>query len=365
MIVGRVCTALKTNNMFNQYYNPHAAGSFSGADVVFREMGDGTKAGRKEVKEWLRDQDTYTKHFPIRRKFRTNKYKVYTINEQFQADLADVNALEKDNDGFKYILTCIDIFSKYAWAIPLKDKTGSSVKTALEKIFEERTPEKIQTDQGKEFENTQCKMLFNKLGIKHFNALSSDTKCAVVERFNRTLKNKMWRYFTHKNTRRYVDVLDDLIHSYNNTWHSVIRMKPALVTEKNVKEVWHTLNSPEKKRKEIRKYKFSIGDHVRISKARRVFKRGYKQGWSEEIFKVYKQLPRQPPVYEIQDLNGETIKGVFYEPELQKVTEPKVFIIETVIRSVGKGTKRKHYVKWKGYPTEFNSWVPDSDIQHL
>src|SRR5438874_5746730 len=174
--------------MCEVYYDPRAPGSFGGIDALYRQLNNSKQAGktRSEISEWLREQSTYTQHFPVRYKYKRNRTVVYTIDEQFQADLADVSSLSKDNDGIKYLLTCIDIFSKYAWVVPLKNKSAKSVCAALEDIFSERQPEKFQTDEGKEFENSKCHSLFKRLKIEHFNALSSESKCAVVERFNRT-----------------------------------------------------------------------------------------------------------------------------------------------------------------------------------
>src|SRR5271156_5385581 len=146
--------------MFDSYFDPRAPGSFGGVDVLRREVNsklDKNKHVKKgEVRDWLRDQPSYTLHFPVKTKFKRNRVTVYSINEQFQADLADLRAFSKENDGVNYLLTCIDIFSKYAFVIPLKDKRGKTVRDALEKIFAERRPEKFQTDQGKEFENADC-----------------------------------------------------------------------------------------------------------------------------------------------------------------------------------------------------------------
>ena len=362
--------------MFKSYFDPKAPGSFGGVEALRRQLLEltGEKKTRRELRDWLKEQNTYTLHKPLRRKFKTNRTVVYTIDEQFQADLVDMQQFADDNDGYKYLLTCIDIFSKYAWVIPLKDKTGRSVRRAFEKIFAERTPEKLQTDQGKEFENAWCKQLYNKLGINHFNALSSDAKCAVVERFNRTFKDKMWKYFDHVGKRRYIDVLDDLVYSYNNTWHSAIKRKPVEVNEGNVDAVWKTLFGKEfTKDKKLRifskKYpktlKFKKGDYVRISIVKFPFRKGYENRWTEEIYTIYKVHTRTPPVYEVKDDNGEVIRGKFYEPELQLVGKPEWFVVEDIEKERGVGKKKEYYVKFRGYPASFNRWIPSRDVRLL
>ena len=331
------------------------------------------RAKAEEVGKWLSGQRAYTLHAPVRRKFRRNRIVVHSINEQFQADLADMTTWAKKNDGYKYLLTCIDVFSKYAWVVPLKVKTGTAVKQAFEEhIFSERKPEKLQTDQGKEFVNSTFREYLKEQGVEHFFSLSAgEVKCAVVERFNRTLKSKMWKYFTYKNdTRRYIDVLPDLVHSYNHTYHSVIKMAPASVTDANVKQVWQNMYGKyfetsvmdEQKRRQRRRYKFSVGDHVRLSGERIVFRKGYEQGWTEEIYTVCRRMLRDPPVYVVKDEQDEELQGVFYDNELQRVVKPDVYIIEQVLKTRGVGNQREYFVKWQGYPKKFNQWVKHRDV---
>jgi len=251
-------------------------------------------------------------------------------------------------------LTCIDVFSKRAWAVPLLNKSGDSVKRAFENIFEEAIPNMIQTDKGTEFLNSTVQALFATHNIKHYTSENEDIKAAVVERFNRTLKNKMWRYCTYSKSQKYIDVLDELIHSYNNTYHRSIRMAPSQVTDDKTQEIVDKLYPP--KLKPV--YKFEIGDKVRMSKGKQVFKKGYVQGWTDEIFTVGARHPTDPATYGLKDYDGEDIKGKFYAQELQKVTkEDDVYEIEEVVKTRKRGGKVEYFVKWKGYPSKFNSWV--------
>src|SRR5579859_3658577 len=353
----------------DSYFDPRAPGSFGGVDALYRYVNkEKDKKTRVQVKRFLQGQSAYTLHKPVRRKFKRNITQVYTMNEQFQADLADLSSISKQNDGIRYLLTVIDVFSKYAWVIPLKNKGAKTVCQALETVFEERCPEKFQSDQGKEFENSECAALFKRLEINHFNALSGETKCAVVERFNRTLKTKMWKYLTYKNTYRYIDVLPDLVHSYNNTFHSAIKMTPSEVNHSNVKQVWRNLymksvmESNKFKESEKYKFRFEVGDHVRLSGERVVFRKGYEQGDRKSVYKISRRLRCDPPVYLVKDLNGEELRGVFYEHKLQSVDKPELFAIEKVLKRKGKGRSEQCLVKWKGYPKSFNSWVSSKEV---
>ena len=184
----------------------------------------------------------------------------------------------------------------------------------------------------------------------------------MAERFNRTLKTKMWKYFTANNTRRYVDVLPRLLQSYNNTRHSSLKTSPASINETNVKTTFQTLYGS---RASSPKYKFRVGDTVRLSKAKKTFDKGYIPNWTEEYFIVTDRFPRTPPVYTIKDTNNEAVEGTFYEKELQKVIMVlgHTYKIERVLDERRGG--KEVLVAWKGYPSSFNSWIPASEIQRL
>ena len=293
-------------------------------------------------------------HKPVRKKFEKRRVLVNGIDKIWAADLADMQAFSKFNRGIKYLLAVIDVFLKYGWLVPLKDKTGKSVAMALKTIFKERRPEKMWVDKGKEFYNKDVKELVE------LYSTENEEKSSVVERWIRTMKERMWKYFTDNNTNRYVDVLPDLIKGYNNTRHSSIKMTPVEASqEKNELRVWRTLYPDHLERRDINP-EFSIGDKVRISKKKKTFEKGYTTRWTEEIFTIVEVKPTSPVTYKIADLNGEEIKGSFYEPELQK-TSQQLFRIEKVI----KRGKKKSLVKWKGYSDDFNSWVDNKDLVNL
>ena len=293
-------------------------------------------------------------HKPVRRKFNKRRVLVSGINKIWAADLADMKAFSKYNQGYNFILVVIDIFSKYGWMIPLKNKEGKTVASALKTIFKERKPEKMWVDKGKEFYNKDVKDLIE------LYSTENEEKSSVVERWIRTMKEKMWKYFTDNNTYTYMDILPDLVNDYNNTRHSSIKMTPVEASKKkNELTVWRNLYPDRLKIHDINP-KFSVGDKVRISKKKKTFEKGYTTRWTEEIFTITKIKHASPVTYKIVDLNGEEIDGTFYEPELQK-TSQQLFRIEKVIE---KG-KNKSLVKWKGYSDKFNSWIDNKDIVNL
>ena len=293
-------------------------------------------------------------HKPVKRKFERRRVLINGIDKIWAADLADMKAFSEFNQGFEFLLLVIDIFSEYGWIVALTNKEGKTVATALKTIFKERKPEKMWVDKGKEFYNKDVKDLIE------LYSTENEEKFSVVERWIRTMKEKMWKYFTDNNTNTYIDTLQDLVKDYNNTRHSSIKMTPVEASKKeNELTVWRNLYPNRHDIIDI-KPKFSVGDKVRISKKKKTFEKGYTTRWTEEIFTTVEVKHTQPPTYKIADLNGEEIKGSFYEPELQKTIQ-QVFRIEKVIKK----EKNKSLVKWKGYSDDFNSWLDNKDIVNI
>ena len=348
------------------YLNPSHPASFGGLDAVYRALKEegNSKISRKQVQNWLSQQDVYTLHKPARWHYKRSRVILPGIDAQFQADLVDLQNLSRYNKGYKYLLTCLDIFSKYAWVVPLKTKQGQELVKAFQTILSSgRKPLKLQTDQGTEFLNRLFQKFLRDNNIDFFT-VNSGLKASVVERFNRTLKGKMYKYFTAKNTLTYVDVLPQLVKSYNNTYHRSIKMKPTQVTKANEAEVWETLYANDVN-KRVR-FKFAVGDRVRISKAKRPFEKSYLPNFTEELFTVYKRMARQGPVYKLKDDACEILEGTFYETELQKIIKnDDVYRVEKIMRKRKRRGVVEYFVKWKGYPDKFNSWVPASNISKL
>ena len=331
----------------NLYYDPKTG--YSGIDSIARKSG----IKRSEVVKWLTQQNVYSLHKPIRHRFKKRRVIVSKIDDQWQADLVDMQKNKSQNKNFNYILTVIDIFSKFAWAIPIKNKTGDSITRAFEIIFKDRIPTKLHTDKGLEFINKSTQNLFKRKGI-HWFATENETKAQVVERFNRTLKSKMYKYFTAKGTKIWINIIDELVYNYNNSYHRSIKMTPVEGSlKKNSKIVYNNLFP--KLQSKPAKSKFSMGDRVRISKKRKDFAKGYLPNFTEEVFIVVKVLKTEPQTYIIKDLNGEEIKGTFYNEELSRY-DSELYEIEKVL----KRKKDKFLVKWKGY--EKPSWIDSKSI---
>ena len=275
----------------------------------------------------------------------------------------DVSCWKRYNDGVTFILVVVDVLSRYAWIYPLKDKSAQSVTLAFSRLLDEgRCPTKLQTDQGKEFVNTSFKNLMSQNGINHFTTTNDDIKCAIVERLNRTLREKIYRYMHAKKTNRFIDILDKLVRGYNSSVHRTIKMAPADVNEDNYVQVLVNIRKTHKISPKNPAKRFKEDDFVKIPRKKDRFEKGATSNWTEEIFKIAKS--KKTPhkyIYKLVDYDGEPITSIFYPEELNKVKEAKVFKIEKVLRTrVNQATKRREYfVKWLGYPTKFNSWVTD------
>ena len=196
--------------------------------------------------------------------------------------------------------------------------------------------------------------------------MKSAYKAAMVERFNRTLKTKIWRYFTAKNTFKWIDELQNFVRAYNHSVHRSIKMKPNDVTPENAMDVWMKQYSNLKVNGNLHT-EFEVGDRVKISKVKSVFEKGYLPNWTEEEFFVDEVNTKyQPVMYKLVDYHGNSIEGSFYREELQKVErDDEVFLVDKIVTRQVRGGKNWYLVKWRGYPTSFNSWISEDDLQNV
>ena len=286
-------------------------------------------------------------HKPIIKKFEARKVHTAFKGSIWGADLADMQLLSRYNKGIRFLLCVIDIFSKYAWVVPLKDKKGVSIVTAFQGILKEsnRKPNKIWVDKGSEFYNASFKKWLQDNDIIMY-LTNNEGKTVVAERFIRTLKSKIYKHMTSISKNVYIDKLDDIVDEYNNTYHTTIKMKPIDVKDNTYINIDKEINNKDPK--------FKVGDRVRISKYKNIFAKDYSPNWSEEVFVIKNVKNTVPWAY---DLNSEEITGTFYDKELQKVNQEE-FRIEKVIKRKGD----KIYVKWKGYDNSFNSWIDKASL---
>jgi hypothetical protein len=348
------------------YYDLSSPACYSGLQTVYKEAKKRLPSIKlSDVESFLQKQDAFTLHQPVRKRFPRNKTLAIGIDSDWQADLCDVQDLARQNKGYRYILTVIDVLSKFAWAVPTKDKTPASTAVAFEKILKssQRKPWRLYTDKGKEFTGKAFQDFLQKYDIKHIGSESPDVKASVAERYNRTLKQRLWRHFTKTQSYHYLNVLPDLVSAINHSYHRSIKLRPVDVSGKNEKQVWKTLYGSDSKPIE---FKFEVGDKVRVTKHRGPFKKGYLPNFTEEIFTVSERLARYPPVYRIKDYLSESVIGIYYEHELIKVAKPEeIYKIESILKKRKHKGQTEYFVKWLGYPDKFNQWIKQSDLKSI
>ena len=253
------------------------------------------------------------------------------IDEIWAADLVQMGKFSKWNNGVRYLLMSIDVFSKFGWIEHLKNKKAESIVEAFNKILKtSRKPKYLWSDKGLEFWNRDFKKLLDEKGISLYST-ENEEKLSVVERWNKTMKNNLWKFFTASNSTSYIDVLPALLDKYNKTKHRSIKMTPEEASRKENEERVY-LNLYGQEISQTAKPKFKVGDKVRISKyKRKVFDKGSTPNWTEEIFVVDKIQYTNPIIYKIKDLNGEEIIGTFYDQELSRDSQ-EVFRIEKILK---------------------------------
>ena len=343
------------------YYNPTSSGYYAGVQQVYREAKTrNKKVTLRQVRDFLSTQDPYTLYKGVRRRFKRNITQSAGIDVHWQGDLADMNSLKRYNTGISYILVCIDVLSRFAFAEPVKRKTPQLIAAAFEAIVK-RSKRKcwiFTTDMGMEFKGKPFQEMLQRHDIQPRYATSPDVKCAIVERYIRTLKTRIWRYFTQHKTLNYVKPLSSIVSAINNSYHRTIGCAPAKVTKANEKKIWEHLYGGEKP--PVRAV-FKPGDQVRITKEKGKLTKGYLPNFTAETFVVTKILKnRRPATYKLCDLTGETLSGIFYSPELVHVSKRRNAAVAEIVKSEVRRKVLWHQVKWINKKPP--SWIKNTEL---
>ena len=372
----------------NLYYAAGDPAGYGGIERLYARAKDlNIPVTRERVRKFLARQYTYTLHKPVRHVFKRNQTVVHHRDQQWQADLADMRTLADKNDGHCYILTCVDVLSRYAWAVPVRSKSAKDMLVAMRELFKRaapRKPTRLQTDKGLEFYNNSVKEFLVAQQVELFST-NSDMKAALVERFNRTLKSRIYKHFTEHRTERYVNVLQDFVYAYNHARHRTIGRAPADVeTEQDEHDVWRRVYYDSKEAQLQRsdanqRQRIANGERVRLSKYKAGFEKGYVPTWSRELFEVvgrrepHRGKSRCRLVYKLRDMQGEAIEGACYPEEVQHVPEakastagnlPGVLEIDRVLRMRKHGRAAESLVQWRGWPDKFNRWLTQAELAH-
>ena len=319
------------------YFNPLTG--YGSREQLYRDVrAKGVNVSWREVKEWLGHQSTHTRFKASIKKFKRRQ--TYSLGSGLfaQIDLVDMSAFESENDAYRRVLTTVDVFSRYAICVPIRRKfakfTRPAVETFLDKYVEKfgREPEKIQSDDGGEFVNQNVLSLFQERGITHYSTRLTGKKAAVVERFNKSLKSVMWKYFHKAGHHKWVDVLQDLVANINSRLNRSIGMAPDEVTHENSYEVFARLYG---KTLPYEEPKYKVGDRVRLSEYaasllnpnKKTFRKGYLTSFTEQIFVVTSVSHGSPKMYHLKfgegEKEGDELKGKFYQAEMSRAEPPQ------------------------------------------
>lgn len=317
---------------------------------------------RKDVVDWLRENYVYTLHHPLRRRFPRNKVVVSGANDEIQVDLVDLSMFSKENDNTKFLLCAIDVFTKKALVIPLENKTAKALVGAMKQVIDTFSPQTIFSDKGSEFKNAGVAKLLKDSKINQSFANNPQTKASVIERFNRSLKMRMFRLMTQRGSRRYIDKLSDLLTSYNNTVHRSISRTPNEVTDDNEADVFRTIYGTTDIKdlwRNEKKPKFSVGDSVRVPYTLSPLDKSYYPLYGDHVFTIKRVfLSQKLPTYQLLEGDGTLVKRRFYGKELQLVSPNTSYRIEKIIRRKG----NKVLVRYLNHGPNYDQWIAADTI---
>lgn len=355
------------------YYEASSPASYSGVEKLWshvREDPDRPQGiDRRAVSAWLDGQHTH-RIFSAPRK--PHPYESLIVEHPFQIWDTDIVFVDfpKENRGYRYVICFLDLFSRYLWVRPLKKKTGEASTAALKSVLKEAGDvcRQLRSDSGTEYMNRQFQEALREYGIKHLIARGRH-KANYVERVQRTIQDRLYRFFYQNQTHNFVDNIQAIVKSYNNTVHSTTKVKPVDVDENNFYEIYQRVYLPilNKRAGEKKVYSFEVGDLVQLLLTRGKFTRSYDVVYTEELFRVTGVIKSSPPRYKLQDLLGTEIKGSFYEYQLLKFRTNDIgrinFKIEKVLWTRVKGGRKVSLVKWLGYDERHNSILPTAQIK--
>lgn len=342
----------------------------------------------KRIEEWGRTQDAITLNKrPIYKGRVQRKVVTGLMNSIWDIDLMVLNQerYKIANDGYAYVIVCVDILSRFGRVAAIKSKGSQDVIKGFKEIFAKvkTLPRSTRQDNGKEFTAFHVKQYFKELGINQYFTNSS-SKANYSEILIKNLKRRLFRLFQYRNSYRYTDILDDLLKSYNETHHSSLGMSPSDVTTANQEDVWFRMYFPptaykrafQKARhlttRHVRKprdpFKYDVGDTVRVSYLKDTFMRDFEERYSGEVFTITaKRLDQGIPIYFLKDYSGDKVDGAFYERDIQKIVfDPdQSFKIDKVLKTRKRKGVDESLVTFASWPKKYASWIPTNTIEQL
>lgn len=351
------------------YKDISSPGGLGGENKLYKEsLRKKIDVNRTDVKNFLRSQSSYTKHLIQPNKFPRRYFMVSRAGKTICFDIAYLIDYSLSNNGFKYLLVGVDMFSRYLNVFPLKSLKASEISENLNLFFKNNifSYEKIFTDLGSEFIAKQSRAVYKKYNILHYSTENREIKASLVEIVIRTLKQKIGKYITHFNTERYIDVLPEIINTYNHTDHrGLLYHKPIDIHLMLNQDDIHIFAMKVYKRKfkhtPLTKVLLQTGTVVRLKHTRssqHVFRKAYHVRNTEELFKIINVNNHHVPVtYKVADLENSEIKGNFYRQEIVPCLDSELYKIN-ILKKRKRKNKIEYLVQYINYPASTPRWVP-------
>lgn len=358
------------DELFKKIYfdekNPNSYGSVSKLYKAAKAINPNITL--KNTENWLQHQFEYTLYKQTRKNFTRNRIYASFIDEIWEIDSLHYANYSRYNNGYKYLIMIIDVFSKYLRVIPVTSLKSNEMIPKFEMLFKKTKPTRIRSDRGLEFTNKHFVALCQKYHIRFYTTTNQTKKCAIVERVNRTIRNKIRSFMAHTGKYRYIDALKNIVKSYNHSIHRTINMKPIDVDESDEKIVFKNLYGHPNmlsimKIKQSPK-KYELGDEVRQKFDEKLMDKGYIQKWSDIVYKVSKVHDKLiKPQYSVE-YNGIPLRRRFYPEELQlvKTTPSTRWPIEKILRKRRINNVEEVLVRYRGFGPEHDQWIPQSHL---
>lgn len=333
---------------------------------------------RRQIDDWLKRQETHQLYFPTKLTKNIQSTILNAPLKQVGMDLVDMSNYEYN--GYKYILTCIDLFNKMTYAKPLLNKTDTSVVNALESLLKGPLAglSSIRSDNGTEFKNAKMKHMLNKYHVKQVFSLPSKPQSnGNIERFNRTLKGLIRKALRISQSDDWPKLLPILINNYNSSVNDVTKLAPNDITldssRKILKHIKHNITKRVLKKRNPAKPLFQVGDTVRI-KLDSEHKDKSGVNWSSDLYTIVHVTKPRNNIASInytlrKGTKGQIIKKIFYNADLQyipsvhnKINVPHRYEIRKIVKPLIHNKLPHYEVAWKGYPDSENTYEPRKEL---
>lgn len=339
-----------------------SSAAFSGKENL-KKIAEERNIPKKEFDSFFTRNTTYTLFKKTRNKFDRVKTIPWGYLTHMQFDLGVFLNIKNESQGYGYLLLGIDVMSRLIVCSPIKTKKPEDVQIGLLNIFKQ-LPIPILvafTDQGREFTAKSMQTFFRKHHIQHYTSSNQKTKAALSERALRSVKERLYKVFSHYNTLDFTSVVQKVVDGINRTVNRTTGLRPIDFNLKNQRLLWKKLYQKDNIQRQKSKLKPDM--YVRIPYKKDAFDKGFLIQNSDQIYRIKICHSTQPPTFSLEDEDGVLLKRKFYEPELTRVDKEKAtYRVEKVLKTKMKKNVKWFYVKWVSFSNRHNSWISEDDF---